>query len=231
MPPKIPHTTRRLFLGSSASAAVLAGLPIRAQTPAEPDIPLEDYTPEFLDAAEWAFILAATARIIPSEGEGPGALETRVPVFIDRQLAGDFGAAVDLYMEGPFVADADPFLGTQSPLTPAEVYRQAIPAFDAWCERTQGAGFGALAPEVQDAALQALADGETDLAPELRDFWALLLQNTKEGYFADPMYGGNAGMQSWIYIGFPGARANFLEWVGRDEVYPMGPVNIAGERA
>lgn len=66
---------------------------------------------------------------------------------------------------------------------------------------------------------------------ELREFWSLLLQNTKEGYFSDPQYGGNAGMQAWVYIGFPGARANFLEWVGRNEEYRLGPVNIAGERA
>ena len=62
-------------------------------------------------------------------------------------------------------------------------------------------------------------------------FWTLLLQNTREGYFSDPQYGGNAGMQIWVYIGFPGARANYYEWVGPDKAYPLGPVDIAGERA
>jgi gluconate 2-dehydrogenase gamma chain len=69
------------------------------------------------------------------------------------------------------------------------------------------------------------------LAPDLREFWSLLLHNTKEGYFSDPQYGGNAGMESWIYIGFPGARGNFYDWIGRAEAYPLGPVDIAGERA
>ena len=63
-------------------------------------------------------------------------------------------------------------------------------------------------------------------------FFATLLSNTKEGYFADPMYGGNYGMQAWSYIGFPGARAGFTEWVDQHNVkYPLGPVSIKGERA
>ncbi len=70
------------------------------------------------------------------------------------------------------------------------------------------------------------------LPPEQRDFFTLLLQNTKEGYFADPMYGGNAGMAAWAYIGFPGARAAYTEWATRqNERYPLGPVSISGERA
>ncbi|MBR9764346.1 MAG: gluconate 2-dehydrogenase subunit 3 family protein, partial [Rhodobacteraceae bacterium] len=135
------------------------------------------------------------------------------------------------YMQGPFTPDADMNLGTQSPLTPAEIYRQGIAAFETWCSNELGAAFADLPADQQDSALQALADDDVGLEPELREFWTLLLQNTKEGYFADPRHGGNAGMQAWVYIGFPGARANFHEWAGRDEAYPLGPVDIAGERA
>ncbi|MBN8293262.1 gluconate 2-dehydrogenase subunit 3 family protein [Rhodobacter sp. NTK016B] len=230
MTPRFLHATRRRFLGGTASVAALASLsmPLQAQ---ENLVPLDEYEPTFLNAAEWAFIMAATARIIPSDGDGPGAIETRVPVFIDRQLAGPFGAAADLYMEGPFDVDADPNLGIQSPLTPSEIYREGIAAFDAWCVDNQGGSFADLDAQAQDAALTALSQGEPQLRPELLEFWSLLVQNTKEGYFADPMYGGNAGMQAWLYIGYPGARANYLEWVGRNEEYRLGPVNIAGERA
>lgn len=65
-------------LGFWPSAAALAqsGLP-----------PLEEYAPVYFTPDEWVFVLAATARLIPSEGEGPGAHEARVPVFIDLQLA------------------------------------------------------------------------------------------------------------------------------------------------
>ena len=186
---------------------------------------------EYLSTAEFAFVMAASARLIPSEGDGPGAIEARVPVFIDRQLAGDFGTAADLYMEGPFNPEADPNLGTQTPLAPADIYRQGIAAFDTWCMDTQGADFADLAKDKQDTALTALSKNEVKLDPKLREFWGLLLQNTREGYFCDPQYGGNAGMESWVYIGFPGARANYYDWVGHDQRYPLGPVDIAGERA
>jgi gluconate 2-dehydrogenase gamma chain len=226
----IPSTRRNFLMGTAAGAA-LSILAFQARAQAAKEVPLSEYQPEYLTADEFAFVMAATARLIPSEGDGPGAIEARVPVFIDRQLAGDFGTAADLYMEGPFNPDADPNLGTQTPLTPADIYRQGIAAFDVWCTDTHGSQFADLKADTQDAALYALSKDKVPVDAKLREFWTLLLQNTKEGYFSDPQYGGNAGMESWVYIGFPGARANFYEWVGRPEAYPLGPVDIAGERA
>lgn len=222
--------TRRIFLQTTAAGAAFSALPVWAQSPA-PE-PLEKYKPQFFTADEWEFILAATARLIPSDGEGPGAIETRVPVFIDLQLLGDFGNAADWYMEGPHVADAPAQLGYQSPLTPAQVYRAGIAEFDDWCRSNHGAAFAGLDTNLQDSALQQLDKKEIELTSTMgANLFDLLLQNTKEGYFADPMYGGNHGMAAWVYIGFPGARAAFLEWVGVDKAYPLGPVSISGERA
>lgn len=231
MPRYHVNSTRRGFLAGTAAGAALGVLAFQARAQAAREVPLADYQHAYLSAPEYAFVMAATARLIPSAGEGPGAIEARVPVFIDRQLAGDFGSAADLYMDGPFDPTADPTLGTQTPLTPAGIYRGGIAAFDGWCMDTHGAHFADLEADVQDAALGALSAGDVPLDPELREFWELLLQNTREGYFSDPQYGGNAGMAAWVYIGFPGARASFHEWVGRPEVYPLGPVDIAGERA
>jgi len=269
--------SRRVFLQGGVAGLALCTVPFPFWSQAAPP-PLGDYAAEYLGRAEWVFVMAATARLIPSDGDGPGALEARVPVFIDRQLAGSFGQAADWYMQGPHDPGADPDFGYQSPLTPAQIYRESIPLFDAWCETRHGATFADLSPDLQDAALEALeedaarsgeslgpAAGEGEeateggddggegvvssgalaespasaeprapriLPDEMRDFFALLLQNTKEGYFADPRYGGNHGMAAWVHIGFPGARANFLEWVDRDNIpYRLGPVSIAGERA
>lgn len=231
MIPDFTRTTRRNFLAGTAAGAALSAMALQARAQAANEPPLNRYQPEYLTAPEFAFVMAATARLIPSDGDGPGALEARVPVFIDRELAGDFGTAADLYMEGPFHPQADAKLGPQSPLTPAEIYRDGIAAFDAWCADTHGGDFADLDADAQDAALTSLSKGEVPLDAEVREFFPLLLQNTREGYFSDPQYGGNAGMEAWVYIGFPGARASFYEWVGRDEVYPLGPVDIAGERA
>lgn len=226
-------SSRRVFLQGTA-ASLFAGAwmqPFGASAQEAADL-LAEYAPEFLDPGEWTFIRAAVARLIPSEGDGPGALDVLVPVFIDRQLAGDFGQARDWYMVGPHDASAAPELGWQTPLAPADVYRRAIPMFDTWCRLEHGAAFADLDAEGQDAALTALEKGDVELPDELRDFFELLLSNTKQGYFADPVHGGNLGMQSWVFIGFPGARANFTEWVGKhNEPYPLGPVSITGERA
>ncbi|MBC7138108.1 MAG: gluconate 2-dehydrogenase subunit 3 family protein [Defluviimonas sp.] len=224
-------TTRRGFLGGGAAGAALTALavPVAAQAP-EPE-PLEAYAPEFFTPEEWQFVMAATALLIPSGETGPGAIETRVPVFIDLQLASGFGAAEDWYMEGPHDPRADPQLGYQTPLAPAQVYRAGIAAVNAWCGDNHGAAFAALDPDLQRQTLVALEAGELPLPAELRDLFSLLLQNTKEGYFADPKYGGNHRMAGWIHIGFPGARASYLEWVDRHDIpYPLGPVAISGER-
>lgn len=223
--------SRRGFLkGGAAGVALAAALsPAAAQTAPEP---LERVRPEWFTSAEWAFVMAATARIIPSGGEGPGAEEARVAVYIDRQMVTPFGTGEWWYMTGPHVPDADPLLGWQSPLAPRDIYRQGIETVDAWCRSTRGQFFADLPPEAQDAVLTALEKGEVPLPATLRGFFDLLIQNTKEGYFADPKYGGNHGMAPWVFIGFPGARASFLEWVEkRDVPYPLGPVSIAGERA
>jgi gluconate 2-dehydrogenase gamma chain len=194
---------------------------------------LDRYQPVFFTSDEWAFVKAATARLIPEEGDGPGALSTLVPVFIDRQLAGDFGSAAHWYMKGPHDAHADPLLGFQSPLSPAEIYRAAIAELNAYCLDQKGSRFADLAPADQDAVLTDLQNGNIqfeDVSSET--FFEFLLANTKEGYFADPQYGGNHRMQAWVYIGFPGARASFTEWVTQHDVpYPLGPVSISGERA
>jgi len=224
---------RDLLLNGVASVAILAlgGLaPAMAQ--AGPDT-LETYKPVYFDAAEWAFVMAATDRLIPADGEGPGALATLVPRFIDRQLAGDFGKASRWYMQGPHDPDASPLFGFQLAQTPAEIYRIAIPEVDAHCRTAYGQAFAALSDADKDAVLHDLEDGKVDLKTvPAADFFAMLLANTKEGYFADPRYGGNHGMQAWTYIGFPGARASFREWVGQQNTpYPLGPVSIGGERA
>ncbi len=227
--------SRRGFLKGSAAGVAFASFTgsASAQTPQkEAPPPLDQYERVYLNDAEWAFVMAACARLIPSDGDGPGAIECRVPVFIDRQLAGEFGQAATWYMQGPFDPSAKPTLGFQSPLTPAEIYRQAIPVFQDWCEKTHGDRFENLESATQDAALTSLQKAEVPLAPELRDFFSFLLANTKEGYFADPMYGGNHDMQAWVHIGFPGARGAYTSWPGRENAeYPLGPVSINGDRA
>jgi len=229
--------SRRQFIAATSITTVGVALPFwlhaSPSEAAQPEpVPLEQYQPEYFNADEWAFVIEATARLIPSDGEGPGAYEARVPVFIDRQLASNYGLGADWYMQGPHNPKADPALGYQTPLTPKQIYRQAIAAINEWCEKTHGQRFDGLEASQQDEVLSEVQKGAVKLDAELRDFFTLLLSNTKEGYFSDPKYGGNHSMLAWSYIGFPGARASFKEWANQHNVaYPLGPVSISGERA
>jgi gluconate 2-dehydrogenase gamma chain len=176
----------------------------------------------FFSPAEAAFVEAAAARMIPSDSTGPGAAEAEVPRFIDRQLAGPYGEGDRFYWQ--------PTQGWQMG-PPASVYRAGIAAVDAWSGATYGRPFAALDPATQDSALKALEDGTAALGggTDAKAFFALLLQNVIEGYFADPIYGGNRDMGAWAMIGFPGARYDLTPWVSRyGEAYPLPPVGLTG---
>ena len=70
--------------------------------------------------------------------------------------------------------------------------------------------------------------------PKLKDadgkvFFELVLGNTMEGFFADPIYGGNRDMVGWKLVGFPGARYDFRDHVAKhNQPYPLPPVSILG---
>lgn len=194
--------------------------------------PAHDYSPRYFTAEEWVFLHAACARLIPNDENGPGAVELGVPEFIDREMEGAFGHAANWYMQGPF-ASAPPEFGYQSPLTPRAVYRAGIAAVDRHCRHMFGnKSFSELAASMQDSVLTDLEKGALDFENVSgMSFFGFLLQNTKEGYLADPIHGGNKDMGSWKMIGFPGARADFIDWVDKYGVrYPLSPVGIAGRK-
>ena len=180
--------------------------------------------------AEAAFITAAVARLIPADDLGPGAVEAGVPTFIDRQLAGAYGRGERWYMQGPW-SPGLPTQGYQTRLTPAGLYRAGIKAVDAAVVReSRGASFARLAAADQDAFLQRLEKGEVALdGVDAKAFFAQLLQNTFEGFWSDPIHGGNKDMAGWKLIGFPGARYDQSEFVGQHgQKYPLPPVGITG---
>jgi gluconate 2-dehydrogenase gamma chain len=186
----------------------------------------------FFSPAEAAFVEAAAARMIPSDSTGPGAAEAEVPRFIDRQLAGPYGEGDRFYLQPPFPKGTATQGWQMGP--PATVYRASIAAVDRWAGATFGRPFAALDPATQDEALKALEDGKADLGEtaDAKAFFALLLQNVVEGYFADPVYGGNRDMSAWAMIGFPGARYDLTQWVSRyGEVYTLPPVGLTGRSA
>jgi gluconate 2-dehydrogenase gamma chain len=63
-----------------------------------------------------------------------------------------------------------------------------------------------------------------------KQFFNALLTINMEGFFSDPIYGGNRNKASWRMLGFPGLPGVYAEKVDeyRDKRYPMTePLSIA----
>ena len=54
---------------------------------------------------------------------------------------------------------------------------------------------------------------------------------TIEGFFSDPVYGGNRDMVAWEMIGFPGAYASYYHLVDQHGMdYHRKPMSLAENR-
>jgi len=232
--------SRRSLLVSTAALLVAGTTSGRARTlvgslpwepgTASPPIAVRPGPWMFFTADEAALIEAAVDRLIPPDNRGPGGKDAGCAVFIDRQLAGPYGRAEGLFTRPPFMPGAAT-QGYQLPDAPAARYRTGLRALADYIKNTfAGKSFRDLASDDQHKVLKGLESGSIVLKDvKSAEFFALLLQNTQEGFFADPIYGGNRDMCAWKMIGFPGARYDYRDWVSRhNERYPYPPVSIIG---
>lgn len=185
----------------------------------------------FFSTAEVEMVTAIVDRLIPADDLSPSGSDCGVVVYIDRQLIGPFGRASRLYTKGPFFPGTAQ-QGWQGADAPATRWRKGLAALERWVGANRsGRRFATLTSGARDALLGELEAGKIDLGAEVdgRAFFALVLQNTMEGFFADPIYGGNKNMASWRMIGFPGARYDYRNHVEKHgQRYPLPPVSIVG---
>jgi gluconate 2-dehydrogenase gamma chain len=227
--------TRRSFVttvGAATVAPSAALLPpaahaatgaAKAPQVTEPDKP----TYLFFNAAEVLFIEAACERLIPADESGPGALGAGVPSYLDKQLGGAWGAGERLYRSGPWQTGT-PSQGYQLPFTPAELFRASLRAINRELD-AHGTPFNGMSGEAQDAYLKSLESGAHDLdGVPSGVFFGMLLEMTVEGFFSDPVYGGNRNMVAWRMIGFPGAYADYFEAIDKHGVkFEREPMSLA----
>jgi gluconate 2-dehydrogenase gamma chain len=228
---------RRAFLkglGTVGATGVAAMVPLPAaaepsQRPAvapPPPEPLHAFT--FLTPPEAAFVEAAVDRLIPADDLTPGGTACGVAVFIDRQLAGAWGSGDRLYMQGPWQTGT-PTQGYQLPMTPAEFFRAGIAATHAYTRKAFQKDFDRLTEAQQIEVLQGLEQGRVALGRvPAQEFFTLLLNAAMEGFFADPIYGGNKDKASWKMLGFPGVIAIYAEHIKtyRNRKYDVEPASI-----
>jgi gluconate 2-dehydrogenase gamma chain len=236
---KVVHrTTRRELLGTSAVALLLGSRAARATIirdgiPWKPGAanPPTVVTPggwKFFTPDEAATVEAFVDRLIPADELSPGGKDCGCAVFLDRQLAGGYGRFEGYYMSGPFQQGTKE-QGLQSAITPAESYRSALAALDrAVRGKFGGKSFPELTDEQKDQVIHGLEDGSLKLdKTDGQEFFKLILKDTQNGFFADPVHGGNKDMASWKMIGFPGAHYDYRDWIGKhNQLIPLPPVGI-----
>jgi gluconate 2-dehydrogenase gamma chain len=225
----MPFTPSRRRLLKVALAPAATVLPLRFVPSAAAASVAHPGQFSYLTPVEFTWVEAAVARLIPHDELGPGAKEAGVATFIDRQLSGPYGRAETWYMQGPW-HEGTKEQGYQLKLTPAQLYRTAIADVNDWCSKNGKRPFAELAAAEQDQLLHRLEKGDIKLArAPAKDFFQILLQNTVEGFLADPMYGGNRDFIGWKLIGFPGPRYNYVAEIEQyGKRYAMAPVGILG---
>lgn len=205
----------------------------------------------YFDGHQRATIEAAMARIIPTDHE-PGAKEAGTVDFLDRYLSG-----TGFIYAKPDGSGFEQLSGKRASAWQQRIdiirttYNAGIENLEERSRRKFGACFIALTDEQQDELLgdleRSVESGGAEVRPDIAyggpvepalqqtnaeielAFFPLLLMHTRQGFYADPIYGGNRDHVGWNVIGFPGpaslaevhsGRYSSLAWFADERQHP-----------
>jgi gluconate 2-dehydrogenase gamma chain len=199
----------------------------------------------FFDPHQRATLEAAMARIIPTDDQ-PGAREAGTVEFLDRYLSG-----LDFIYAKPDGSGFERLEGKRAEAWQRRIailrakYVEGVKELDSRSQSQFGADFVRLTTEQQDRILAGVerptlqieagleeAQAVTGFAPvepalqqtsteiEL-DFFPLLALHTRQGFYADPIYGGNKNRVGWKLIGFEGPESLAETHAGRFTTLPF----------
>lgn len=190
-----------------------------APAPADPNAaPRPGYV--FLDAEEAAFVEAFVDTLIPADELTAKGSDLGVATFVDRQLWSAWGQGRNMYMQGPF-QEGTPEQGYQLALVPADIVRLGIADLNGWTRKNYGDNsFDTVTDPQRIEIVTALEANKVALdAVPTPVFFNMLYQLTMDGFFADPIHGGNRGKASWKLVGYPGVGEMYAdkiaEWRNR----------------
>jgi gluconate 2-dehydrogenase gamma chain len=241
-PPSSRITRRQLLKSSAAGLALSATLGAKAATIAgtpqwlafDHNGSMHYVTPgwQFFSASEAQEIEAIVNRLIPEDELSVGGKDAGCAVFIDRQLVSGYGDFSRQYRAAPFI-QGTPEQGDQSPLTPRQRYRLGLADLEQHCRAHYQTSFSKLPSGLQDAILKEIEKGLVEFRQlDAKLFFQQVLTNTMEGFFADPVYGGNRDMVSWKMLGFPGARYDYRDYIAlHNQKLDLVPLSIYGGAA
>lgn len=183
--------------------------------------------PLVFDEHQWRTIEAATARIIPTDHH-PGAREAEVVRFIDRYLAGTSFVYASPKGDGFLVMDGKELDAWEARAGRRRaVYAEGIRQLDEISQRRFARQFIELAEGEQDSVLEELSGvprpepfslsagaaeagglptANVPVSDDAIGFFDMLVLHTRQGFYADPVYGGNRDRVGWRVIGFDGPR-------------------------
>ena len=199
----------------------------------------------FFDPHQRATLEAAMARIIPTDDQ-PGAREAGTVEFLDRYLSG-----LDFIYAKPDGSGFEKLEGKRAEAWQRRIailrakYVEGVKELDRRSQSQFDADFVRLTTEQQDRILagverptlqieagleeaQAVA-GFAPVEPALQqtsteielDFFPLLALHTRQGFYADPIYGGNKNRVGWKLIGFEGPESLAETHAGRFTTLPF----------
>jgi len=195
--------TAALPLVGGAAAVAVESVSAAPAVPGSALAPALGYTSFSPDEA--AFVETMVGIMCPADEYTPGGVDCGLAIYIDRQLAGEFGKGARRYMLGPWQA-GKPQQGYQLPLTPEQFFKAGIEAVNAACVAKYGKPFDQISAADANRFLSDLAAGKVGDANLPLGTWfnELVYPLFGQACFADPIYGGNIDKVFWKLIGYPG---------------------------
>jgi gluconate 2-dehydrogenase gamma chain len=171
--PRTYKVSRRNFLGTAIAATVAVGGVACTGKSGSPW--------RFISVNEARTLMALCDQIIPPD-QDPGASWAGVANYIDRQLCG----SLKRYRKS---------------------YREGIAGVEQSSRVLHNTDFSSLSEKQQNDLMHLLeegrAPGEIWKKISSSDFFSLLVEHTRQGFYGDPRHGGNRDAAAWKMLGLP----------------------------